>query len=324
MDIQSEVYNLQRLFALREAVEGLDLSAPPTARVLYPQPLEPSRRVGILCGSFNPLTLAHTELAEHALTTFQLDYVFFTLAKVTVDKEQVTGMGLEDRLLLLTLYAQQHPKLGVALVNRGLYFEQAQGFRALLGEQAELSFLVGMDKLIQIFDPRYYQDRDLALGQLFSLASLIVANRADMTGASFLRLFDQPENRPYRPYVRFFSLPTTITDLSATAVREALAIGQNIESQVPVETSAFVSETRAYHPPLRLDNATVDAYTLRLKLLASLYTIRSWAEREVDFQHLLGLALSASEEGRALRHSSGATELIDLVRPLRPVPPHSS
>lgn len=317
MDIQSEAYNLERLFALREALETLGLSSPPTARVLYPQVLEPLRRIGILCGSFNPLTLAHTELAECAIEAFQLDRVFFTLAKVTVDKEQVTGMGLEDRLLLLSLYAQRHPKLGVALVNRGLYFEQAQAFRSFLGEQVELSFLIGMDKLIQILDPRYYRDRDEALRQLFTLASLIVANRGEMDETSFTQLLDQPENRPYGFYVRFFSLPTTITDLSATAVREALATGQSIKSQVPVETSTLVSEIRTYHPPLHIDNETVDAYALRLKLLASLYTARSWAARDVDFQRLLHVVLSASDQGQALRHSPGGAELIDLVRSLR-------
>ena len=89
--------------------------------------------------------------------------VLFTLAKVTVDKEHVTGLSLEDRLLLLSLYTQRHPSTGFALVNRGLYFEQAQAFRSVFGEQVALSFVVGMDKLLQILDPKYYQDRDAAL-----------------------------------------------------------------------------------------------------------------------------------------------------------------
>jgi len=168
--MEQAVYDLKRLFALREALETLDPAAPPTARLLHPQAVAPLRRIGILCGSFNPLTLAHTELAARACQVFQLECVFFTLAKVTVDKEQVTGLGLEDRLLLLSLYAQRHDHVGVAVVNRGLYFEQAQALRALLGEQSELSFVVGMDKLLQILDPRYYQDREAALHQLFALA----------------------------------------------------------------------------------------------------------------------------------------------------------
>src|SRR5581483_7709402 len=218
-DFISAIYDLKHLFALRAEVETLDVSAPPTARSISPQTATPLHRVGILCGSFNPLTFAHTELAERAIREFSLDQVLFTLAKVTVDKEQVTGMGLEDRLLSLSLYVERRSSLGVALVNRGLYFEQAQAFHSLFGDQAGLSFLIGMDKLLQIFDPRYYHDRDAALRQLFSLASLLVANRDDMDEQSFTQLLSQPENRPFREYVRFFTLPTTFTDLSATHVR---------------------------------------------------------------------------------------------------------
>src|SRR5262245_20878940 len=90
MNTRSEIYNLKRLLTLREIVDALDLSAPPTAQIVYPEKTTSPHRVGILCGSFNPLTLAHTELAEQAQKTFHLDTVVFTLAKVTVDKEQVT------------------------------------------------------------------------------------------------------------------------------------------------------------------------------------------------------------------------------------------
>src|SRR3954454_13449879 len=104
--MEQTIYDLKRLFSLQEAVETLDLTAPPTARILHPEAAPAFHRIGLLCGSFNPLTLAHTELAERARDAYQLDCVFFTLAKVTVDKEQITGMGLVDRLLLLSLYAQ--------------------------------------------------------------------------------------------------------------------------------------------------------------------------------------------------------------------------
>jgi len=275
MDIHSEIANLKRLFALYEAVDALDLAAPPTTRLVSPESATVPRRVGILCGSFNPLTLAHTELAEGALATFSLDTVFFTLAKVTVDKEQVTGMSLEDRLLLLSLFAARHDQMGVALVNRGLYFEQAQAFRTLLGEGAALYFLVGMDKLLQIFDPRYYQDRDAALQQLFAIASLIVANRGDMDEVNFSQLLDRPENRRFRAHVHFFTLSAAVTDLSATALRNALAAGQPIDSQVPPETGAFLAETRAFAPLLQIEAEKVDVYAARLRLLSKLYAERS-------------------------------------------------
>jgi nicotinamide-nucleotide adenylyltransferase len=313
MDRHSEIANLNRLFALYEAVETLDLTAPPRTCLVSPKGAAVPRRVGILCGSFNPLTLAHTELAERALATFALDTVFFTLAKVTVDKEQVTGMSLEDRLLLLSLFAERRDKLGVALVNRGLYFEQAQAFRTLLGEEVALYFLVGMDKLLQIFDPRYYQDRDAALQQLFAIASLIVANRGDMDEANFSQLLDRPENRRFRTQVQFFTLAAAVTDLSATALRKALAAGQPIDSQVPPETVAFLTETRAFAPPLQKGSESIDVYATRLALLSALYEARSWAEREVDFHRLMALARASNKTGRMLRQCGKGEDFIERV-----------
>ncbi len=315
-DSISAMYDLNRLFALHQAVETFDLSAPPTVRLVSPDTVLPLRRVGILCGSFNPLTFAHTELANQAIEVFGLDHVFFTLAKVTVDKEQVTGMSIEDRLLSLSLYAEQHTRLGVALVNRGLYFEQAQAFHSLFGDQTELNFLIGMDKLLQIFDARYYHDRDAALRQLFSLASLIVANRGDMDEQSFTQLLDRPENQPFRQHIRFFTLPESITDLSATQVRQNLAAAQPISAYVPPEVETFISETRAYQPPLHFDNEVIDAYAVRQTLLASLYVDRSWVEQEVDFHRLVTVALSSDAQGQALRHTADSKDLARLVRSL--------
>jgi nicotinamide-nucleotide adenylyltransferase len=313
MDRHSEIANLKRLFALYEAVETLDLTAPPTTCIVSPKGAPVPRRVGILCGSFNPLTLAHTELAKRALATFALDTVFFTLAKVTVDKEQVTGMSLEDRLLLLSLFAERHDQMGVALVNRGLYFEQAQAFRTLFGEETALYFLVGMDKLLQIFDPRYYQDRDAALHQLFAISSLIVANRGDMDEANFSQLLDRPENRRFRAHVHFFTLSAAVTNLSATALRNALAAEQPIDSQVPPETAAFLTETRAFAPPLQRGSESIDVYATRRALLSALYDARSWAEREVDFHRLMALALAPNETGRMLRQFGEGEDFIEQV-----------
>lgn len=307
-------YDLKHLFTLRETVETLDLAAPPTVSLIAPQTVPAFRRVGILCGSFNPLTFAHTTLAEKAIAAFDLDCVFFMLAKVTVDKEQVTGLGLEDRLLLLSSYAEQHAKLGVALVNRGLYFEQAQALRGRFGEHTTISFLIGMDKLLQIFDPRYYQDRDAALQKLFSLASLLVANRGDMDEQSFAQLLDRPENRPFRNHVRFFTLPEAMADLSATHVRQSLASAQPISTYVPAEIETFIRETRAYHPLLQCGDEQIDAYTVRQALFATLYANRLRVKQEVDFRSLMALALSANDQGHALRHDSDRKDFARLSR----------
>ena len=307
--MKDAVYDLQRLFTLHQALDALDVMAAPTARVLFPAPLPAVHRVGLLCGSFNPLTLAHTQLAERAREVAGLDLVLFTLAKVTVDKERVTGLSLEDRLLLLSLYTQRHPSTGFALVNRGLYFEQAQAFRSVFGEQVALSFVVGMDKLLQILDPKYYQDRDVALRQLFALTSLIVANRGDMARAEFAQILDRPENRPYRSHIHFCPLSDAMAEVSATAVREGLATGSRMEDVLPEEIATFLAETRAFHPPLRRGDKEINAYAVRQNLLNLLFVWCSQNRAPNDFHSLLQAALADGEAGEVLRNAASPDDL---------------
>jgi len=168
--------------------------------------------------------------------------------------------------------------------------------------------------LLQILDARYYTDRDAALRQLFGLASLIVANRGDMDERTFSQLLALPENQSFRHYVRFFILPASITDLSATQVRHNLTVEQPISAYVPPEVEEFITETRAYHPLLRCGDEQIDAYAIRQALLAPLYTKRSWAEQTVDFRRLLTCALSSDTRGYALRHTPDNKALVFLIR----------
>jgi len=329
----NEFYDLKRLFSLHETLARCDGAAPTTAHLLSPLIRSTPHRIGVLCGSFNPLTLAHTELADQACLTFQLDQLLFTLAKVTVNKEHVIGLGLADRLLLLLLYTQQRPKTGVALVNRGLYVEQAQAFRAVFGQQITLFFIVGMDKLIQILDARYYQDRETALAQLFSLTSLVVANRGEMGRRAFDDLLNQPANRPYQADVHFLALPESVGNLSSTAVRDAQdkpdtqdkADTQDdahprLHTQVPPEVAAFLADTHAYAVLQQYDKEMeereegIDVYAIRLALLDRLIKVRTWAEQEVDFQQLIGQTRAPNAGGRALRRAATGEELRTLVR----------
>ncbi len=315
--MSSEFYDLSRLFALRDHLQSLDSAAPPTACLLSTPLHPPPQRLGVLCGSFNPLTLAHVVLAQHACRTFHLDQLLYTVAKVTVDKERVTGMGLGDRLLLLLLHVEQQQHLGVALVNRGLYFEQAQAFQSLFDTRVGLFFIVGMDKLVQILDARYYQDREAALEQLFALTSLVVANRGDMAQQAFDALLQRPDNQPYRDAIHFLPLPETVTDLSSTTIRKAVSEATNLSAHVPAEVARFLTEARPYAAPgSDTENGQedeIDAYAVRLALFDRLAAVRDWAERNVDFQQLLSQALAPDPQGQALRGATTGQALQALI-----------
>lgn len=248
-------------------------------------------RIAILPGSFNPPTIAHTDLAAAARRRFELDCVVYSLSSVTVDKERVEGLCREDRLLLLSLLAEEEPWLGVAVVNRGLYSEQAPGFRAGFGGDPDLRFIVGMDKVLQIFDPKYYDDRDRALDALFAHARLVAANREDWGAAELRALLDQPANLPYRDRVEPLALAAHLKDQSSSAVRRGVEEESSWDGDVPGVVREFVAATGAFR----------DLYDPRVAAIDALYPVRQWAESEVSLETLMERAAEPGEAGEAVR-----------------------
>jgi nicotinamide-nucleotide adenylyltransferase len=203
---------------LAGVVESLDADGPIEVRwVLAPAPSARAGRVGLLPGSFNPPTAAHVALAA-AGRAAGLDATVYLLSKRTVNKEQVTGLRLEERLALLRALANGDGD-AVAFLNRGLYVDLARAMRGALPEAAELVFLVGHDKIVQIFDQRYYADRDAALQELFGLSQFLVAPRAGAGVEELEELLAVPENRPFAQRVGSLPLAERYQAMSSTQAR---------------------------------------------------------------------------------------------------------
>lgn len=270
-DLLRAIHDRATLLRLRRLLEALDPAAPPDLRLVYPEALvPPPRRLGVLPGSFNPLTRAHAALAARGLAT-GLELVVFALARRTVDKEQVDGAALEDRLLVLMLYASRHPGHAVAALNRGLYVEQAEAFRRALPDLEDLVFLVGFDKIVQVFDPKYYADRRAALDRLFALARFLVAPRGALGERDLADLLARPENRAYADRVAYLDLDPAYRDLASTGARAALAAGRIEAAGLTAEAEAFVRATGAYAAPgPGPDGARQDRYARRLAWLSTL------------------------------------------------------
>ena len=321
-----DYHHFPTLLALHDAIESLDPAAAPRAALVSSEP-DPdpaaARRIAILPGSFNPLHQGHAALAAAALATNAATEVWLGLARVTVDKEQIAGTLLEDRLVALRHFVQDQPRYGVLLFNRGLYVDQALAAHARWPGLDTLLFLVGYDKIVQIFDPRYYDDRDAALQKLFSLASFLVAPRDDATADDLAALLRRPENRPFAAGVRSLPLPSTVAAVSSTGLRQDLgaAAGFNLhhlslggaqgEGQgegpispgmsLPLAFADMVAATHAYAPPRPLGAGVVDRYTVRAALLTALFQDREWAQAHADLRLLLTTALGPTEAGSALR-----------------------
>jgi nicotinamide-nucleotide adenylyltransferase len=183
------------------------------------------RSIAVLAGAFNPPTLAHLELARAAARR-SFDAVLFSLSTRTIDKEEAPGLSAAERLYLLDKMAAAEERLGVVVQNRGLYVEQAEAIGAAFPTLVDLAFLVGADKIPQIFDPRYYGDLAASLAALFARARLIVVARDLVDRAMLDRLLDRPEARPYVGRIEWIEISARWRELSATRVREHLARGE--------------------------------------------------------------------------------------------------
>jgi nicotinic acid mononucleotide adenylyltransferase len=300
-------FHVGSLFTLRTFVRSLDPSGAPTLATVAPVPS--CRMLALLPGSFNPPTAAHLLFAERALGE-GFDRVVFTYAVRTLGKDR-SGLIPEDRLLAVRAMTENSFDLGAC--SHGLYADQAEAaLRAVPG--AEVALLVGSDKVLQIFEDRWYDDREAALERLFGSASLVVAPRSDHEDA--LRdVLEEPRNRRFRDRVQVLRLHPAVADLSSTRVRGLLRAGADPAGLVPAGVAEMLGETRAFARTVPVGAEEVDAYALRADLIDLLWGSRTGDGVSIDLRALWRIGLSETEAGRRLRGrlADGSADAADLA-----------
>jgi nicotinate-nucleotide adenylyltransferase len=180
-------------------------------------PGSPSR-LGILPGTFNPVTIAHLGLAAAARNV--CDEVLFVLPRVFPHKEY-SGASLEERVGLLDAALSAGSGFSLAVANRGLFVEIAEECRASYGSGVRLSFLCGRDAAERIANWEYGHPG--AFAAMLREFDLLVARR----------------NGEYSPppelsaCVEQLALPSGFDPVSATQVRERITRGESWEHLVP-------------------------------------------------------------------------------------------
>ncbi|HLK49127.1 MAG TPA: adenylyltransferase/cytidyltransferase family protein [Bryobacteraceae bacterium] len=175
-------------------------------------------RLGILPGTFNPVTVAHLALAGAAQSV--CDEVLFVLPRVFPHKEY-SGASLEQRIELLDSALHGAPAFSLAVADRGLFVEIAEECRQAYGAAVRLSFLCGRDAAERIASWRY--DRPGAFAEMLRHFDLLVARRQGE--------YAPPAGLSAR--MERLVLPQEFDPVSATEVRERLGRGHAWEHLVP-------------------------------------------------------------------------------------------
>lgn len=219
-------------------------SAPPHLRWVRRAPRglradEEQPRLGVLGGTFNPVTRAHLKLAETALQEFALAEVLFLLPAVLPHRAPEEA-PMEERLRLLEAALAPCERFSLAISSHGLLLEMAEALAPHYPAGVKVYFLLGSDAAERIL--RWdYPEPEKALGEMFARFELIVASRSGR-----LSIPDDARFHPFRPQIRTLALPADIQEISATAVRERVRAGKPIEGLVPAGVAELIRRTGLY------------------------------------------------------------------------------
>jgi nicotinic acid mononucleotide adenylyltransferase len=213
------------------------------------QRLAEASTVGLFAGTFNPVTLAHLAVVDQARTAARLEATVWLCAVASVEKEALARAALPDRLAQLIALARARGE-AVALVNRGLYVDQVALLRGVLPAATRLHVIIGHDKLEQILDAHYYDDRDAALTALTEVASLAVVPRGTDGAAVVTRLLAHEAGAAWAEHIHPLTpIAPEVATLSATQARMAAEVNPlapGLDALLPPEGLALVRETGAY------------------------------------------------------------------------------
>lgn len=180
----------------------------------------PGARIGIFGGTFDPIHVAHIEVAERVRSALDLDRVLFVVANDPWQKVDHDITPAEDRYAMVAAATEGHPGLEPSRleIDRGGPSYTIDTVRQLHEQYpgAELVLVIGADVVPGLLT---WKDED----RLRDLVTLAVVGRPG-TG---------PVEVPAGWRTR--SVPTSPSDLSSTELRRRLEEGDDVDGLVPAD-----------------------------------------------------------------------------------------
>lgn len=210
--------------------------------------------LGIFGGTFDPIHYGHLRPALEVLESLQLEEVRFIPCRVPVHRGQ-PQVTPEQRLALLRLVLADQPGLvaddqELRRATPSYMVDTLLALRAEVGAQVALCLLIGSDAFQHL--PTWWRWTELT-----DLAHIVVMQRPGSRPAwseeleSFVadKLTQQPQQLRQQTAGKILLHPVTQLDISATALRQRLAVGQAVRYLLPDIALAYIQDHRLYQAP---------------------------------------------------------------------------
>jgi nicotinate-nucleotide adenylyltransferase len=188
-------------------------------------------KIGLLFGSFNPIHVGHLIIAECALNECELDRVWLMVSPQNPLKNKAQLISEYDRYAMAELAIGDNPRMQASNFEFTLPVPSytIDTLEKLKGVHPGYTFslIMGEDNLDHFHKWKRYED-------LLRTYPIWVYPRVGSDGSGFDRY----------PEVRKFSFP--YLDISATRVREMLAMGKSVRYIVTGEVYQYIMRNRLY------------------------------------------------------------------------------
>lgn len=199
-------------------------------------------KVGIMGGTFNPIHLAHTEMAKVCLRQQDLDKILFMPSKNPPHKKDKSILPENERAVMVKLAVSEYDKFVFSdfeLQRKGTTYT-ADTLRLLQEENPDDNyyFIMGADSLLYL--DKWYRPQEilkraviLAIGRDGSTPDELKEKRKEL-----IKQYDKAD-------IRFVHMRQM--DISSSMIREGIAHGENMEKYLDKEVWNYINANGLYH-----------------------------------------------------------------------------
>jgi len=221
--------------------------------------------IGLLGGTFNPIHNGHLHIARHVCSTLQLDQVIFIPTGDPPHKPVTSLAPAHHRLEMVKraiapfphFTASDHETRSAAV---SYSVNTVTQFKKECSDDTKLGFIVGLDAFLDFSSWR-------KVDQLLTLCHFIVCSRPGVdftqlqslsffppTRSSALQSLDRRDTTrldiPLSSGNKIILLSVPPCEVSASTIREHLALGQPVSHWLPPTVESYIIQHRLYQWPV--------------------------------------------------------------------------
>lgn len=197
----------------------------------------PSKRLGVMGGTFDPIHHGHLVTADEAFWQFGLDEVVFVPTGRPWMKDHPQVSPAEDRYLMTVIATSPNPhfevsRLEIDRAGETYAVDTLAALREEHGADTELFFITGADAILEIF---HWKEPE----EVLSLAHFIAATRPGYDIARF-----EAEAPTAHPKISVMSVPALA--ISSSGIRDRVKEGRPIRYLVPEGVVTYIDKAGLY------------------------------------------------------------------------------